>query len=91
MAMEKLKDGDANTASELFQRAVSVTPLMAHRLIQILRSENIEFVVAPYEADAQLAYLAGLEAEEGGVVAVISEDSDLLAYGCPAVRNCFKL
>ncbi|KAL0415756.1 UNVERIFIED_CONTAM: Exonuclease 1 [Sesamum latifolium] len=85
MAMEKLKDGDANTASELFQRAVSVTPLMAHRLIQILRSENIEFVVAPYEADAQLAYLAGLEAEEGGVVAVISEDSDLLAYGCPAI------
>ncbi|XP_011072989.1 exonuclease 1 isoform X2 [Sesamum indicum] len=85
MAMEKLKDGDANTASELFQRAVSVTPLMAHQLIQTLRSENIEFVVAPYEADAQLAYLAGLEAEEGGVVAVISEDSDLLAYGCPAI------
>ncbi|KAK4395649.1 Exonuclease 1, partial [Sesamum angolense] len=89
MAMEKLNDGDANTASELFQRAVSVTPLMAHRLIQslasieitgahkvlgsnyILRSENIEFVVAPYEADAQLAYLAGLEAEEGGVVAIV--------------------
>ncbi|KAK4436901.1 Exonuclease 1 [Sesamum alatum] len=85
MAMEKLKDGDANAASELFQRAVSVTPLMAHQLIQILRSENIEFVVAPYEADAQLAHLAGLEAEEGGVVAVISEDSDLLAYGCPAI------
>ncbi|KAI3454840.1 hypothetical protein Pfo_011503 [Paulownia fortunei] len=85
MAMEKLKDGDANAASELFQRAVSVTPLMANQLIQILRSENTEFVVAPYEADAQLAYLSGLEAEQGGIVAVISEDSDLLAYGCPAV------
>ncbi|XP_073281928.1 exonuclease 1 [Primulina huaijiensis] len=85
MAMEKLKEGNANAASELFQRAVSITPLMAHQLIQILRLENIEFVVAPYEADAQLAYLSGLKAEEGGVVAVISEDSDLLAYGCPAV------
>ncbi|KAK6123068.1 hypothetical protein DH2020_043187 [Rehmannia glutinosa] len=101
MAMEKLKNGDANAASELFQdtssfgdefllqnfdmRAVTVTPLMAHQLIQILRSEKIEFVVAPYEADAQLAYLSGLEAEKGGIVAVISEDSDLLAYGCPAV------
>lgn len=42
-------------------------------------------MVAPYEADAQLAYLSGLEAEEDGVVAVISGDSDLLAYGCPAV------
>ncbi|GFP99992.1 exonuclease 1 [Phtheirospermum japonicum] len=69
-AMEKLKNGDAYGASELFQ---------------ILRSENTEFVVAPYEADAQLAYLSGLEAEQGGIAAVISEDSDLLAYGCPAV------
>ncbi|OMO83933.1 XPG/Rad2 endonuclease [Corchorus olitorius] len=62
---------------------------MAHQLIQILRSENIEFVVAPYEADAQLAYLSTLEAEKGGVVAVITEDSDLLAYGCPA--TIFKM
>lgn len=53
---------------------------------QILRSENIEFVVAPYEADAQLAYLSGLETEKGGIAAIISEDSDLLVYGCPAVR-----
>ena len=43
--------------------------------------------MAPYEADAQLAYLSSLEAEKGGIVAVVSEDSDLLAYGCPAVRN----
>ncbi|KAL8042484.1 hypothetical protein ABFX02_09G054200 [Erythranthe guttata] len=85
MAMEKLNDGDSNSASEFFQRAVSVTPQMAYQLIQILRSENTEYVVAPYEADAQLAYLSGLEAEKGGIAAVISEDSDLLVYGCPAV------
>ncbi|CAI9753598.1 unnamed protein product [Fraxinus pennsylvanica] len=85
MAMEKLKAGDANAASEFFQRAVSITPLMAHQLVQILRSENIEFVVAPYEADAQLAYLSTFKAEEGGIAAVISEDSDLLAYSCPAI------
>ena len=53
---------------------------------QILRSGDIEFVVAPYEADAQLAYLSSLEVENGGIVAVVSEDSDLLAYGCPSVR-----
>ena len=52
-----------------------------------MRSENVEFLVAPYEADAQLAYLSSLGEEEGGIVAVISEDSDLLAYGCPAVRT----
>ncbi|KAJ6340321.1 hypothetical protein OIU77_008140 [Salix suchowensis] len=89
LAMEKLKEGNVNAATDFFQRAVSITPLMAHQLIQILRSENIEFLVAPYEADAQLAYLAGLEAERGGIAAVITEDSDLLAYGCQA--TIFKM
>ena len=47
----------------------------------MLRDEKIDFTVAPYEADAQLAYLA----RNGIVDAVISEDSDLLAFGCPKV------
>ncbi|XP_038688103.1 exonuclease 1 [Tripterygium wilfordii] len=84
-AMAKLEEGDVNAATELFQRAVNVTPSMAHQLIQILRSENIEFVVAPYEADAQLAYLSSIEADKGGIAAVITEDSDLMAYGCQAI------
>ncbi|XP_028787023.1 exonuclease 1 isoform X2 [Neltuma alba] len=85
LAMAKLKEGNVNAASELFQRALNVTPIMAHQLIQVLRSENIEFVVAPYEADAQLAYMSKIKRENGGVVAVITEDSDLIAYGCPAI------
>lgn len=85
LALQKLKEGDVKAASELFQRGVSITPSMAHQLIQILKSENIEFIVAPYEADAQLAYLSSLEAEKGGVAAVITEDSDLVAYGCQAI------
>lgn len=62
-----------------------ITPSMANELIQILKTEGVEFVVAPYEADAQLAYLSRLEPEKGGIVAVISEDSDLMAYGCNVV------
>ncbi|CAL0332568.1 unnamed protein product [Lupinus luteus] len=85
LAMAKLQEGNVNAAAELFQRAVNITPLMAHQLIQTLRSENIEFVVAPYEADAQLAYMSSLETQKGGIAAVITEDSDLIAYGCPAV------
>jgi len=38
--------------------------------------------VAPYEADAQMAFLA----KSRSVHAVITEDSDLLTYGCPRVR-----
>ncbi|KAM6592463.1 hypothetical protein CsatA_000166 [Cannabis sativa] len=85
IAMVKLKEGDVSAATEFFQKAISVTPQMAHQLIQILRSENIEFVVAPYEADAQLAYLSNLEPEQGGISAVITEDSDLIAYGCETI------
>ena len=38
--------------------------------------------MAPYEADAQMAFLA----KSRSVHAVITEDSDLLTYGCPRVR-----
>lgn len=44
---------------------------------------KVDFIVAPYEADAQLAYLAN----NGIVDAVITEDSDLIAFGCPNVRE----
>jgi 5'-3' exonuclease len=60
-------------------------------VFQILRSENVEFVVAPYEADAQLAYLTTLDADQGGIAAVVTEDSDLIAYCCPAVRQSLSL
>lgn len=46
---------------------------------------KIEYFVAPYEADAQLAYLAKI----GYVDLVLTEDSDLLAFGCK--RVLFKL
>jgi hypothetical protein len=47
----------------------------------LLDSKGIEWLVAPYEADAQLAALA----LSGLVDAVLTEDSDLLCYGCPNV------
>ncbi|XP_072984800.1 exonuclease 1-like isoform X2 [Typha latifolia] len=85
LAKEKLKEGNVSAAVECFQKAIQITPSMAHQLIQILRSENIDFLVAPYEADAQLAYMSTLDADQGGIAAVITEDSDLIAYGCPAI------
>lgn len=66
-------------------QAVSVTPEMAYDLMQVLRSLQVEFVVAPYEADSQLAYLASIPTCRGGVAAVITEDSDLVALGCQTV------
>lgn len=85
MAKEKLEQGNTAAAIDFFRKAVHITPLMAYRLVQILRSENVEFVVAPYEADAQLAYLTTIDADQGGISAVVTEDSDLIAYCCPAI------
>ena len=50
-----------------------------------LKQEGVEFIVAPYEADAQLALLS----KSGAVDCVISEDSDLLVFGCTQVM--FKM
>lgn len=47
----------------------------------MLKKENISYVVAPYEADAQMTFLA----VSNQVDAVITEDSDLIAFGCPRV------
>jgi hypothetical protein len=50
-----------------------------------MRVEVVEFVMAPYEANAQLPWLPRLDPVMGGVSAVISKDNDLIAYGCPVV------
>ncbi|KAI9366713.1 PIN domain-like protein [Zopfochytrium polystomum] len=80
-AVEELDKGNRTKALELFQSCLDVTPWMAHNLIKVLRERNIEFVVAPYEADAQLAYLDKI----GYVNAVLTEDSDLVVFGCRRV------
>lgn len=54
---------------------------MAALLIRELCKHNIEFVVAPFEADAQMAWLN----RNSKVAAVITEDSDLLLFGCQRV------
>lgn len=45
----------------------------------------MQCIVAPYEADAQLAYLS----KEGIIDTVITEDSDLLVFG--SKRVLFKM
>ena len=50
-------------------------------VIQSLRHFNIPFLVSPYESDGQLAFLAN----QGYIDLIVTEDSDLLAYGAKAV------
>eukprot|EP00291_Cryptomonas_curvata_P018871 CAMPEP_0172170294 /NCGR_PEP_ID=MMETSP1050-20130122/11183_1 /TAXON_ID=233186 /ORGANISM="Cryptomonas curvata, Strain CCAP979/52" /LENGTH=317 /DNA_ID=CAMNT_0012841451 /DNA_START=141 /DNA_END=1090 /DNA_ORIENTATION=+ len=83
--LQALRSDNRAAAMEYFQRAVDITPRMAHRLIKALRKIKVECIVAPHEADAQLAYLN----LKGYVQAVISEDSDIVAFGADTVM--FKM
>lgn len=75
--MELQKAGKTSQAYQEFSKAVDVTPLMARQLINELKKLDVQYVVAPYEADAQLVYL-----EQKGIIdGILSEDSDLLVFG----------
>ncbi|XP_031246392.1 exonuclease 1 [Mastomys coucha] len=76
-----LREGKVSEARDCFTRSVNITHAMAHKVIKAARALGVDFIVAPYEADAQLAYLN----KAGIVQAVITEDSDLLAFGCKKV------
>lgn len=82
-AAECMSKGDKRGAYEHYQKCVDVTPKMAFNLIKALQMINVQYIVSPYEADAQLAYLA----RNNMVDAVITEDSDLIPYGASRVSS----
>ena len=69
--------GKKDLAQQEFQKSVTVTPQMTFEVIEAMRRMNVRILVAPYEADAQLAYLE----KEGIIDGILSEDSDLLVFG----------
>ncbi|PWZ00127.1 hypothetical protein BCV70DRAFT_200289 [Testicularia cyperi] len=79
------RDGKSQEAREIYAKCVDITPEMAFQLIKVLKNEGIPYTVAPYEADAQLAFLEA----QGHIDGIITEDSDLLVFGCKTVL--FKL
>lgn len=79
--LRMLKHGKTSDAYLELQKAVDVTPEMARLVIEELKKAGIQYVVAPYEADSQLAYL-----EKKGIInGIVSEDSDLLVFGARAL------
>jgi exonuclease-1 len=77
IGLELLRAGKPSQAHAELQKAIDVTPEMARHLIEELKKADIPYVVAPYEADAQLVYLE----RQGLISGIVSEDSDLLVFG----------
>mmetsp|Transcript_5428 Transcript_5428/g.8007 ORF Transcript_5428/g.8007 Transcript_5428/m.8007 type:complete len:577 (+) Transcript_5428:79-1809(+) len=84
-AIRLQNQGYLGEAHECYKKAVDISPALAFQFITKLREAQVECIVAPYEADAQLAYLE----RSGYVDGVITEDSDLIPYGATCVL--FKL
>lgn len=84
-AAELLRLGKTTEAYSQMRRCIDVTHEMALRLIKECRLRNIDCIVAPYEADAQMAFLNKLDIAQY----VITEDSDLTLFGCKKI--IFKL
>lgn len=77
LGLELYRMGKPSQAHLELQKAVDVTPEMARQLIDELKRHDVQYVVAPYEADAQLVYLE----KKGIIQGIISEDSDMLVFG----------
>ncbi|XP_042472883.1 exonuclease 1-like isoform X1 [Zingiber officinale] len=84
-AMEHEAMGNSSAAFDCYQKAVDISPAIALELIQVLKLEKVDYIVAPYEADAQMTFLSINKL----VDAVITEDSDLIPFGCS--RIIFKM
>ncbi|KAG9231036.1 hypothetical protein BJ875DRAFT_133751 [Amylocarpus encephaloides] len=77
LGLELMNAGKPSQAYQEFQKAVDVTPEMARQLIDELKTVGVQYIVAPYEADAQMVYLE----RKGVIQGILSEDSDLLVFG----------
>lgn len=94
LGQELLNAGKTSQAYLEFQKAIDVTPEMARRVIDELKGMGVQYIVAPYEADAQMVYL-----ERKGIIdGILSEDSDLLVFGAKCLLtkldqygNCIEI
>ena len=77
-ANELIKAGNRKLAWKEFMKAAGVTPEMAKSIMVELDMRKVKYIVAPYEADPQMVYLERIGLVDG----ILSEDSDLLIFGC---------
>ena len=74
---------------ELFYKIHSqkIDKEITHIFIDFCKEKKYPFVVAPFEADAQLLFLL----HSGQIDYIYSEDSDILARGCDSIVRGLKM
>jgi len=80
-AEELVEKGQKDEARRVMAQPAQITFDVIKGLIKVCRERGIEYIVSLYEADAQIAHPLQHQLADFAV----SEDSDLLAYGCSKV------
>lgn len=80
-----MAEGKKEEAAKMYAKGICIQNSMMEKIFDILENLHVQYVVSPYEADAEIAYLCN----EGIADIAITEDSDLLVYGCKSIL--FKL
>jgi exonuclease-1 len=85
LAQKLLSEGKDEESRKIFRRALKIKSKMINTCIEILKSLGVKIIVAPYEADSQIAFLC----KNGLADFAITEDSDLIPFGVD--KMIFKL
>ncbi|UKK02460.2 hypothetical protein MACK_002553 [Theileria orientalis] len=83
-ALEMIAKNKNKINTEIMKKcmqAIHITPEIIYRVISVCKKINVAVIVSPFEADAQISYLC----RSGIADIAISEDSDLVVYGCPKI------
>lgn len=84
LALQTMKT-DQRKALMMLTSCIPITHDLVKNVIERLKKDGVEYYVSPYESDAQLAYLDKI----GYIDCVITEDSDLCAYGVREIAYKF--
>ena len=83
--------GEEADDPEIFEKYMRYSEYASETLIYLfidfLSFKKFKFIISPYEADSQLAYLY----LNKDIDYIMSEDSDLIAFGCTEILRQYKM
>ncbi|KAM0674977.1 Rad2 nuclease [Gurleya vavrai] len=79
--IELLKSNRTREAKEFMKQCIYINNVMLSDVLKMLRRENVDYIISPYESDAQLCYLQKIKY----IDCILTEDSDMIAYGCDKI------
>ena len=74
-------EGNNTEARKYYSRSIKISKKIIYETLDLLEKIKVNFMIAPYESDAQIAYLCLNKIAD----LAITEDSDLICYGCQKV------